>query len=242
MSVYFDTHTHLSYPLLNQTNSFALIVTTHADNWPPLNPSVFKKFLHAVGFHPWHLPSNLAGLEKLEDRIKLGDVDAIGEIGLDYSREFVVNKLIQLDYFKAQLLLAHKYGLPVSIHARKSLNDVLNLLKQGNNFGVIHGFGGSYEQAIEFLKLGFKIGVNGIVCYPKAVRYHSLIIRLSLSDIVLETDFPYVKNASFQPVLIDEVAIKVAKLKKCSVEEVILKTTETAKKIFLRNYKDEPSF
>ncbi len=234
MPVYFDTHTHQSYSLISQSNSFALLVTDRVDDLSKLNFYSSDNLLYAMGFHPCYLPSDLSSLDLLENKIMLGNVDAIGEIGLDFFPEFIDNKLKQLKYFNLQLDLAYKYDLPVSIHARKSLNEVFSCIKNSNNFGVIHGFNGSYEQAIEFVKKGFKIGVNGVVCNPKAVRYHKLVTKLPLSKIVLETDFPYVKNRSLRPILIDEVATMVAKLKKISAEEVVRVTTNTAKRIFLR--------
>ncbi len=168
----------------------------------------------ALGLHPCfmqqHQPDDL---HRLEDYCQSGELYAIGEIGLDYrsghacrsgqacrsghacqqkaSKNDQTGREQQLFYFSAQLDLAEQYALPVLIHAVKSHQDVLALLKQHPLInGIIHAYSGSYEQALEYLKLGFKLGFGGAYTYPRAKKLRTLVSRLPLEAWVLETDAP----------------------------------------------------
>lgn len=115
---------------------------------------------------------------------------AIGEIGLDFFIKKTDRKL-QAYYFSEQLKIASEYQLPVLIHARKSHDEVIKYLKENTSLtGIIHAYSGSYEQAREYLKRGFKLGFGGAFTYPKATKLRSLVARLPLDAWVLETDAP----------------------------------------------------
>ena len=147
-------------------------------------------------------------LDKLAQLCSSESLTAIGEIGLDF---FVTNKKVtnkkvtnkkpiknndrdsQRYFFSEQLQIAAQYQLPVLIHARKSHDDVIKYLKHSASSslrGIIHAYSGSYEQAKEYLKLGFKLGFGGAFTYPKATKLRSLVPRLPVDAWVLETDAP----------------------------------------------------
>ena len=162
----------------------------------------------ALGLHPCFMQQHQPDeLHRLEEYCQSGELYAIGEIGLDFrfgqacrsgqvSQQEALKKdqtgrEQQLFYFSAQLQLAEQYVLPVLIHAVKSHQDVLARLKQHSSIsGIIHAYSGSYEQAVEYLKLGFKLGFGGAYTYPRAKKLRALVSRLPLEAWVLETDAP----------------------------------------------------
>lgn len=233
--MYFDTHTHSLYPLLQSTNSKSLIVSTDLNSDKPNFSD--SRVHHAIGIHPWFIgDNNNTSCTKLKELIQQNVYAAVGEIGLDFYQHHKESQYEQMALFECQLKIANEFNLPVSIHARKSLAQVYNSVRKYHNLGFIHGFSGSFEQAQDFINLGFKLGFNGIICHPNAVKYHRLIQQISLEDMVLETDYPYVKGRDEQPILIDEIAICFAKLKKIPLEEVIYQTALNAESIILRKY------
>jgi TatD DNase family protein len=152
-------------------------------HYPGLHP--------AYGLHPMlideHLPQHL---EDLAGWITAEKPVAIGECGLDF---FVENpdKNAQRQYFEGQISLAAEYDLPLIIHARRSVEEVINLLRGHKGVrGVLHSFSGSLEQAHRLLDLGFLMGFGGPVTYPGAHRLHRLVAALPLDSILLETDSP----------------------------------------------------
>ena len=162
-------------------------------------------------------------------------VVAIGEIGLDYywNKD---NRNIQIEVFKKQLELASKYNLPVIIHSRDAVGDVYNILKEYNVRGVIHAFSGSYESAMEFIKIGFKLGIGGVITF-KNCKLKEVISKLKLEDIVLETDSPYLtpvpnRGKRNSPLNLIYIAEYISKLKCVSVEEVISTTNKVACELF----------
>ena len=190
--------------------------------------------LPALGIHP-EIIDDIDKLEELEKLIKNNKIVAIGEIGLDYywNKD---NKNIQKECLNKQLDLAEKYKLPVLIHTRESIQDTLDILKKRSLKGIIHCYSGSYEMAKEFIKLGYKLGIGGVLTFKNSKLYE-VIEKIELNDIVLETDSPYLTPEPYRgkqnnPYNIYYVAKKIAEIKKIQIEEVIEKTTNNAKSIF----------
>lgn len=114
---------------------------------------------------------------------------AVGEIGLDY---FVpgLDAGRQEFFYREQLALAHRHGLPVLLHVRRSADQLLKHLRRLPVTGIAHAFNGSEQQAREFVRLGFKLGFGGTVTYDSALQIRRLASGLPLASLVLETDAP----------------------------------------------------
>jgi len=149
---------------------------------------------YALGIHP--LCTGRAGPEDL-DRLDQALADArgdprlvaVGEIGLDY---FVpgLDPARQELFYREQLALARRHGLPVILHVRRSADQLLKHLRPMGVTGIAHAFNGSAQQADEFVKLGFKLGFGGAVTFDRALQLRRLATDLPLSAVVLETDAP----------------------------------------------------
>ena len=150
----------------------------------------YDSMYFTLGLHP---SENLNDIDSVIDLIKenlnnnkfLG----IGEIGLDYywNKE---NKEEQIKVFERQLRLAEELNLPVIIHSRESTKDMLDILKKYKLKGIIHCFNGSVETAREYIKMGFKLGINGVITF-KNCKLIDVIREIGVNDIVFETDSPY---------------------------------------------------
>lgn len=150
---------------------------------------------YALGIHPLCIgsaqPDDLGRLDQALGEAQ-GDsrLVAVGEIGLDF---FVpgLDRAKQELFYREQLLLARRHGLPVILHVRRSADRLLKYLREtGVEGGIAHAFNGSVEQAQEFIKLGFKLGFGGAVTFERALQLRRLAAQLPLSALVLETDAP----------------------------------------------------
>jgi len=199
--------------------------------------NIYNKYegylLPAVGIHPENIDNS--NLKTIENIIKEHKVFAIGEIGLDYHYNDE-NKDEQKEYFIKQLDLALKYDLPVIIHIREAMQECFDILKTRKNKGIIHCFSGSVEMAREYIKLGYKLGIGGVLTFKNSKLYE-VIEKIDLKDMVLETDSPFLSPEPFRgkknkPCNVLYVAKRIAEIKNISLEEVINTTTTTAKQIF----------
>ena len=152
---------------------------------------IFPNCFYALGFHPMYISDMRDGdIDTLEAYLKTYEPVAVGEIGLDF---FVTkdNKTLQEEIFVAQLKLAATFNLPVIMHVRHAIDDVLkNLRRFPVKGGIAHAFNGSMQQAEAFIELGFKLGFGGAMTYPRATHIQSLAKSLPIESIVLETDAP----------------------------------------------------
>ncbi|MDD3518329.1 MAG: TatD family hydrolase [Chromatiales bacterium] len=161
--------------------------------WPRLKrvAETFPGLYPAYGLHPMYLDEHrvehLAELRRwIEDEQPL----AIGECGLDYFVESL-DRVRQMELFVAQVDIALLYDLPLIIHARRAVDDVLMVLRRRPGArGVIHSFAGSEQQARAFIGLGFSLGFGGPVTYARANRLRGLVRELPLESILIETDAP----------------------------------------------------
>ena len=196
-------------------------------------PEVFM----TVGFHPDEV-DNLTDKDigDLETLIKTNKkIVGIGEIGLDYYHNDM-NKDKQKEYFIKQIELAEKYDLPIVVHSRESIQDIYDILKEHHTRGVIHCFSGSLEMANLFIKLGFYLGIGGVLTFKNS-KIKEVVEELSLDNIVLETDSPYLAPEPYRghtnyPQNIKIIAQYLRKLKNISLDEVSTKTTENVNKIY----------
>lgn len=191
----------------------------------------------ALGFHP----TELDGVTEddflwLEEHLNDQKIVAVGEIGLDYHYDNT-DKDKQLWAFKRQLDIARKFSKPVIIHSRDAIGDLYDIVKEYNLTGSIHCFSGSLEMANNFIKLGYLIGVGGVVTYKNARKLIDVIKNIDLKYILLETDSPYLspeplrgnKNSSCN---IPIIAKKIADLKGVELEIVKKVTGENACSLF----------
>lgn len=211
-----DTHCHLDAPEFDNdrvtVRSRARAAGVAQIVIPAVEVSSFdaaRNLAHAggdsycLGIHPLFVDRALTdSLAQLDQQLQQHHADphlvAVGEIGLDYFVPALTQSPLrekQEDYFRAQLALARKYELPVVVHVRRSADRLLKHLRQLRSattpwLGIAHAFNGSEVQALEFVKLGFKLGFGGAVTFERALQLRRLAALLPLESIVLETDAP----------------------------------------------------
>lgn len=194
-----------------------------------------KGIFAVVGLHPIHVVDEEFDKEKYKELAKSDKLIAIGEIGLDYYRDYGEFKEKQKEVFLEQLDLVKELNLPVIFHCRMAHNDLLEVLRNFQEIqGVIHCFTGSWEQAKEYLEMGFYLGFNGII-YKLNLR--EIIEKTPLEKILIETDCPYLVPPQAgeernEPIFVKYIAQDIAKIKKLSYQEIIEATTKNAKKLF----------
>jgi TatD DNase family protein len=149
---------------------------------------------YALGIHPLYTgQARDEDLAELDNALTAQRDDprlvAVGEIGLDY---FVpgLDAGRQEYFYREQLRLATRHGLPVLLHVRRSADQLLKQLRRIGGSGIAHAFNGSAQQAGEFVRLGFKLGFGGTVTYERALQIRRLASELPLAALVLETDAP----------------------------------------------------
>ncbi len=236
LNEYYDNIYGLIYDLKNKNIRYVLNCADSIKTSKEVIESYIKYdgfLLPAVGIHPECIDT--ADLSELEHLIKNNKVYAVGEIGLDYYQNDT-NKEEQKELFNKQLDLAEKYKLPIVVHIRDAMQDTFDILKKRNLKGIIHCFSGSYEMAKEFIKLGYKLGIGGVLTFKNSKLYQ-VIEKIDLNYILLETDSPYLSPEPFRgkknnPANIYYVAKKISEIKNVSVDEVIKKTSENFNDIF----------
>ncbi len=190
----------------------------------------------AIGIHPEATETyQNIDLINLENNLSNKKVIAIGEIGLDYhyTKE---NKEKQKELFDYQLKLATKYNLPVIIHSREATEDTINILSKYNLKGVIHSFSGSLETANIYIKMGYLLGINGVITFKNS-KLKEVIKQISLEHIILETDSPYLTPEPYrgkknEPARIINIANFISNLKNIELDELARITNANIKRIF----------
>jgi TatD DNase family protein len=217
----------------------------------------------AVGLHPIHLASGVfktkVDKEEIEFQTNEEDFDcdkyrelagskkvvAIGETGLDYwykpktKTRLEQFKQKQKEVFIKQLSLAQELNLPLIIHCRSAHNDLLEILNAKSKIlnterrGVIHCFTGNWQEAQQYLEMGFYIGFNGIIF---KLNLDDVIMRTPLERMLLETDCPYLtppfEEGRNEPLYVRYAAEKIAQLKKITFDEIAEITTRNTKELF----------
>ena len=194
----------------------------------------------ALGFHP----DNVGELNEevfawLKEKARTEEkAVAIGEIGLDYHWD-VEPREVQKKWFIRQLDLARELNLPVSIHSRDAAQDTLDIVREyGQGLsGSLHCFSYSPEIAQEYIKLGYHIGVGGVVTFKNGRKLKETVAQIPIERILLETDCPYLAPVPYRGKrnhsgYIDYVAAEIAAIKGLTKEEVIRITEENARKVF----------
>ena len=199
-------------------------------------------FLYAaVGVHPDEVGAlNEATFALVREQAQKEKVVAIGEIGLDYYWDNESHD-VQKNWFIKQLDLARELKLPVVIHSREAAADTLEIMKEHAKglCGVIHCFSYSPEMAREYVKMGFYIGVGGVVTFKNAKKLKEVVEEVPLNRILLETDSPYLAPVPYRgkrnsSLYIPYIAEEIASIKGCSYGEVIAQTEINGKALFGR--------
>lgn len=191
----------------------------------------------AYGIHPLYvMQAAETDLAMLRDWLVWEKPLAVGEIGLDH---FVtdIDPARQEYFFVEQLKLAREFDLPVLLHVRRAVDQVLKQLRQFRvRGGIAHAFNGSRQQAEEFIKLGFVLGFGGAMTFSGSTRIRDLAATLPIASMVLETDAPDIPPAWLNggrnaPVELSHIAKVLADLRGMSVDEVIAATASNARRI-----------
>ncbi len=205
----------------------------------------------SAGIHPNH--SHLQPedyLQQLESITRDPKVVALGEIGLDYHWDRAPKEQ-QVRIFREQLELAAQVGLPVVIHCREAMADVLQCLDgwiHSSSFvcsplafrpyaGVLHAFSGDVEDARKAREMNFLLGLGGPVTFKNAKALHALVPQLGLANLILETDAPYLSPHPYrgkrnEPSRISLIGARIAHLMGIPLEEVAVRTTANALSLF----------
>lgn len=252
-----DTHTHLDFPDFDAdrdevlTRSRALgvqrlvVLGVYQANWQRLWQLVEEdeSLYAAFGLHPVYLdehrPQDLLELRdwlsKLAGHRKLC---AVGEFGLDYYLE-QLDRQRQQALFEAQLQLAADFELPALLHVRRAHAATIATLKRFRlaRGGIIHAFAGSYEEAREYIKLGFRLGLGGAATWPQANRLRKVVAHLPVEAIVLETDAPDMApamhpNQRNSPEYLAEICAELAALRGVTAEELATASSRNADELF----------
>lgn len=180
-----------------------------------------------IGIHPTEIKSITKDSFKIiEDNLNNPKIVGIGEIGLDYywSKE---NKEVQKEVFISQIELARKYKKCIVVHSREALNDTYEILKNYKDVKVdIHCFSSSLEMANNFINLGCKLGIGGVLTFKNNIKLKDVVSKIDLKHILLETDSPYLtpepnRGKRNEPYNIIYIAEKIAELKGISTDDVL---------------------
>lgn len=248
--MFVDTHCHISYEDYDNIDELIMNIKNSKVEKIIVNGTDVKSNLFvlelvrkydivygALGFHPTELDDfSYDYLDWLDKNIDNDKIVALGEIGLDYHYENT-NKERQIDVLRRQLDIAVKHNKPIIFHCRDAIGDTYDILKKYNLKGTMHAYSGSLDMALKFIKLGYCLGVGGVVTFKNAKNIVEVIKNVDLKYIVLETDAPYLtpepyrgkkNNSSYIPLI----AEKVASIKGISSLDVASITSNVASELF----------
>jgi len=192
-----------------------------------------------MGLHPCSVKENhMQELALVNNYLEKNKFIAIGEIGLDFYWDLSFQAQ-QYDAFHQQIEWALQYDLPIAIHSRNSIDECISVVtehQKGKLRGVFHCFSGSGEQAKKIIDLNFYLGIGGVVTFKNS-GLDKVIEQLTLENIVLETDAPYLAPVPFRGKrnecnYLKFVVQKLSEIKKMDSKEVTAITTSNAEKLF----------
>ena len=249
-----DSHCHLNLSAFNDdveatvqrahaagVEKMIVIGTNAADSIRAIELAHQYPGLYAtIGIHP-HDSKNAdeASYERFKALATDAKVVAYGEIGLDFYRDHSP-KSVQRQEFARQLNLAGELGLPVIIHDRDAHREVYDIIRSEEGYrngGVIHCFSADYEWARRFVDLGFAISLPGTITFPKSYLQREVAEKLSLDDLLIETDAPFLtplphRGKRNEPAYVQYVAEAIAKVRKLDPVEVAAATSANSKRVF----------
>ena len=248
-----DTHTHLyleqfkddldtviENAISNGVNRlfFPAINSNYTDSMLDLKKKYPENIFLMSGLHPCYVSSDyLKEIRHVEKIIHSNDIVAVGEIGIDLHWD-KTNLDIQIRAFEAQISLANDHDLPIVIHCRQSFDEIYDVLIKNKvkNGGIFHCFSGNLDEAKKILDLGMKLGIGGVVTFKNG-KIDKFLNQIDISNIVLETDSPYLSPAPFRGKRNESANIKYIAEKLCDIynlsyQEIADITTENSKNIF----------
>jgi len=249
-----DTHTHLYLKEFDldreQVINNAIASNVSRLFLPAIDSSYTKSMLELkekfpeniflmAGLHPCYIQENyLEEIKHVEENIINNCCVAVGEIGIDlYWR--TDNLLLQKEVFSLQIRLAKKYNLPIVIHSRDSYNEIFQVLDaEGteNLSGIFHCFTGNLSDAKKITSMGMKLGIGGVVTFKNG-GIDKFLKKIELTDIVLETDSPYLAPHPYrgkrnESAFIIDVAEKLSEIYEVSVDDIVNITTNNSIDVF----------
>lgn len=193
----------------------------------------------AAGIHPENADEFNEGVKsRIEELAEAKKIVAVGEIGLDYYWEENPPKEVQKQVFRAQMDIAKKYDLPVIIHDRDAHGDTLEIMKEYPGvIGVVHCFSGSVEFAKECIKLGYYIGVTGVVTFKNSKVIKEVVKNIPIERLLVETDCPYMaptphRGKRNQSDYIEYIMNEIAEIKGLAIDEISKFTIFNTKSLF----------
>jgi TatD DNase family protein len=246
-----DSHAHVDFPQFDRDREAVIqrardaglvaivnIGTNLASSRASVALAERYDFVYAtVGIHPHSAetadPDIFQELRMLADHPK---VVAIGEIGLDYYRDYSPRPA-QRRAFRDQLALASALGKPVVIHSRDAHEEVLSTLEDWEGTGVLHTYAGGPENLDEVMAMGFYIGISGPVTFSRAKALREVARAVALDRLLVETDCPYLTPAPYrgkrnEPGYVKFVAEAVAQVRDVSAGQIARATTENTRRLF----------
>ena len=245
-----DTHAHIDMA----ENSDEIIQNATANGVKKIIiPSVEEKFFEKIiqiaenheniycqlGIFPSEAKTWTNKIEqKIKELAQNPKVVAIGEIGLDYywDKSFVEE---QKEIFKKQILIANELNLPIVVHDREAHKDCIDIIKEYNQTSTVifHCFSGSVEMMRECVKNDWFIALGGVVTFKNAKKMKDVAKEIPIDYLLLETDSPYLTPVPYrgkenQPAYIKYVAEEIAKLRNENVEDIMIKTSQNAERVF----------
>jgi len=209
-------------------------------SWPGIKAlAQANQHIHpAFGLHPMYLANHrLEHIDALGDWLARSDTVAVGEIGLDFHVEGLDPQL-QRDYFHRQLKLAQQFSLPVIVHARAALEEIIQTLRRFPGLrGVVHSFSGSEQQALKLWQMGFYLGIGGPITYGRAQRLRRIVASMPLEFLLLESDAPDQPDSAHrgqrnEPARVVEVLRSVAALRSESESIIAAATCDNTRRLF----------
>lgn len=242
-----DTHCHLfldDYPdidlVLSKMGDGLVVVSGVDDSSNKEVLSLVSKYPNVygtLGIHPEEASSSY-DLAFIKEHINDPKIVAVGEIGLDYyyTKD---NRDEQIDLFCKQIEIALENNKPIVVHSRDAISDTYDIIKKYNvgSKTDIHCFSSSLEMAREFIKLGCKLGIGGVLTFKNSEKIKEVVSNVDLSSLLLETDSPYMSPVPFrgkrnEPCNVLRVAEVISDLKGVSVDEVLKITSINAHNLF----------
>ncbi|BFI95746.1 MAG: TatD family hydrolase [Rhodanobacter sp.] len=248
-----DSHVHLDAPAFDADRTQVLqrardagvrqlvIPAVDAASWPRIRSLCAAHpglLFPAYGLHPVYLRQHAPGdVAALSAWCETNHAVAIGEIGLDFFAAGL-DQALQRNYFERQLALAREIGLPVIVHARQALEEVILVLRRHPGVrGVVHSFSGSEEQARRLWQLGFLLGIGGPVTYERAQRLRRIVASMPIEFLLLESDAPDQPDANHrgqrnEPACVAEVLRCVAALRGEAERDLAAVTAANTRRLF----------